>query len=100
MLDGFLASIKGSSFIFVGGVLRDVFQALKEGWSSTDGCLLPQSFVGDGVTGKTFKSDCFLAMGDDGTASAFSGLDKLMIVKWYFDVITFTGKLNVNENTG
>ena len=65
-----------------------------------DGRLLPQSCVGDGVTGKTFKSDCFLAMGDDGTSGVFSASDKLMVAKWCFDVISFSRKLNVNENTG
>ena len=59
LLGGFLSSMKGSSITFVGGVMRDNFQALKEGSLSTDGCLLPQSFVGDGVTGNIFKFDCY-----------------------------------------
>ncbi len=46
-----------------------------------DGRLLPQSFVGDGVTGNVHKSDCFLATGDDGKSGAFSGSDELMVVK-------------------
>ncbi len=46
-----------------------------------DGRLLPQSFVGDDVTGNAYESDCFLAMGDDGKSGVFSGLDELMVVK-------------------
>jgi hypothetical protein len=42
--------------------------------------LLPQSFVGDGVTGNAFELRCFLAMGDDGTLGVLSGSDKLMVV--------------------
>ncbi len=42
--------------------------------------LLPQSFVGDGVTGNAFESDCFLATGDDGMSGVFSGSDELMVV--------------------
>ena len=40
---------------------------------STNGCLLPQSFIfiGDGVTGNAF---------DDGTSGVLSGSDKLMVV--------------------
>ncbi len=38
---------------------------------STNGRLLPQSFVGDGVTGNAF---------DDGTSGVLSGSDKLMVV--------------------
>ncbi len=100
MLDGFLLSIKGSSVAFIGGVVRDVFQALKEGSLSTDGRLLPQSFIGDGVTSKTFESNCFLATGNDSTSGVFSGSNKLMVVKWCFDMIAFIGKFNVNEDTG
>ena len=48
---------------------------------STNGCLLPQSFIGDGVTGNAFELGCFLTMGDDGMSDVFSGLDKLMVVK-------------------
>ncbi len=44
-------------------------------------CLLPLSFVGDGVTGNAFKSDCFLATGDDGISGVFSGSNELMVVK-------------------
>ncbi len=81
LLGGFLSlSMKGSSVTFVGGVVRDVFQALEEGSLSTNGSLLPQSFVGDGVTGNAFKLHCFLAMGDDGTSGVLSGLDELMVV--------------------
>ncbi len=68
---------------------------------STDGGLLPQSFVGDGVTGKAYESACFLAMGNNGKSGIFSGLDELMVVKmvsWW--VIWFSVKLNNNENTG
>ena len=46
-----------------------------------DGCLLPQSFVGDGVTGNMHESDCFLATGDDGKSGVFPGSDELMVVK-------------------
>ena len=65
-------------------------------------CLLPLSFVGDGVTGNAFKSDCFVATGDDGISGVFSGSNELMIVKvvccW---LIRFCAKLNKkNENTG
>jgi hypothetical protein len=42
--------------------------------------LLPQSFVGDGITGNAFELRCFLAMGDDGTLGVLSGSDKLMVV--------------------
>ena len=70
MLD-VLSSIKGSSVTFVGGVACDVFQVLKEGSSLADFHLLAQSFVGDGVTGTTFESDCFLATGDDGVSGVF-----------------------------
>ena len=79
-LGGFLSSsMKGSSVTFVGGVLRDVFQ--EEGSLSMNGCLLPQSFVGDGITQNAFELRCFLAMGDDGTSGVLSGADKLMVVK-------------------
>jgi hypothetical protein len=73
--------MKGSSVTFVGGVMHGVFQALEEGSLSTNGCLLPQSFIGDGVTGNAFELGCFLTMGDDGMSDVFSGLDKLMVVK-------------------
>ena len=33
------------------------------------------------VTGNAFKSESFLAMGNDGTSGVFLGLDKLMVVK-------------------
>ena len=33
------------------------------------------------------------------TKMLFSGSDELMVVKWCFDVIFFSRKLNVNENT-
>ncbi len=46
-----------------------------------DGRLLPQSFVGDGVTSNAYESDCFLATGDDGKSGVFSGSDELMVVK-------------------
>jgi len=59
----------------------NVFQALEKGSLSTNGSLLPQSFVGDGVTGNAFELRCFLAMGNDGTSGVLSGLDKLMVVK-------------------
>ena len=81
MLGGFISSTKRSSVTFVGGVVRDDFQALKGGSLSTDGHLLPQSFVGDGVTGNAFESDGFLATCDDGTSGVFLGSDKLMVVK-------------------
>ncbi len=60
--------------------MRDVFQALDGGSLSIDGRLLPQSFVGDGVTGNAFKSDCFLAMGNNVMSGVFLGSDKLMVV--------------------
>ena len=66
LLGGFLSSMKGTSVTFVGGVVCDVFQALDGGSLSMDGYLLPQSFIGDGVTGNAFESNCFLATGDDG----------------------------------
>ena len=81
LLGGFLSSIKGSSVTFVGGVVRDIFQALEGGSLSTDGHLLPQSFVGDGVTGNAFETNCFLAMGDDGTSGVYLGSDELTVVK-------------------
>ena len=81
LLGGFLSSsMKGSSVTFDGGVVRDVFQALEEGSLSTNGRLLPQSFVGDGVTGNAFELRCLLAMGGDGTLGVLSGSDKLMVV--------------------
>jgi hypothetical protein len=81
LLGGFLSSsMKGSSVTFVGGVVRDIFQALEEGSLSMNGCLLPQSFVGDGVTGNAFELRCFLAMGDDGTSGVLSGSDELMMI--------------------
>ena len=60
---------------------RDIFQALEGGSLSTDGRLLPQSFVGDCVTGNAFESNCFLTTGDDGTPGVFLGSNKLMVVK-------------------
>ena len=81
LLGGLLSSMKGSSVTFVGGVVCVVFQALDGGSLLTDGCLLPQSFDGDGVTGNAFDSDCFLATGDNGMSGVFSGSDKLMVVK-------------------
>ena len=79
--------------------MRDVFQALKEGLLLTDGRLLPQSFVEDGVMSKTLESDCFLAAGNDSTSGFFYS-NELMVVKWCFDIIAFIGKFNVNEDTG
>ena len=56
LLGGFLSSsMKGSAVTFVGGVVRDVFQVLEEGSLSANGRLLPQTFVGDGVTGNAFE---------------------------------------------
>jgi len=82
LLGGFLSSsMKGSSVTLVGGVVHDIFQVLEEGSYSTNGRLLPQSFVGDGVTGNAFELHCFLAMGDDGTSGVLSGSDELMVVK-------------------
>ena len=81
LLGGFLlSSMKGSSVTFDGGVVHDVFQALEEGSLSTNGRLLRQSFVGDGVTGNAFELRCFLAIGDDGLSGVLSGWDKLMVV--------------------
>ena len=56
LLGDFLSSMNGSSVTFVGGVVRDVFQSREGGSLSTDGRLLLQSFVGDGVTGNVFES--------------------------------------------
>jgi hypothetical protein len=42
--------------------------------------LLPQSFVGDGVTGNAFELRCFLAMGDDATSGVLPGSDELMVI--------------------
>ena len=81
LLGGFLSSMNGSSITFIGSVVLDLFQAFKGGALSMDGRLLPQSFVGDGVTGNAFESDCFLATGGDGMSSIFSGSDELMVVK-------------------
>ena len=81
LLGGFLSFMKGSSVTFVGGVMHDFFQALKGGPLLTNERLLPQSFVGDSVTGNAFKLDCFLAMGDDLPSGVCSDLDKLMIIK-------------------
>jgi hypothetical protein len=61
--------------------MRDVFKALEGGSLSTNECLLPQSFVGGGVTGNAFEYGCFLATGDDGMSGIFSGSDELMVVK-------------------
>ncbi len=70
--------------------MRDDFRALKEGLLSTNFCLLPHSFIGDGVTGKTFESGCFLATGKDGASGVVSGSAELMveILKYSFDVIS------------
>ncbi len=81
LLGGFLSSMNGSSVTLVGSVVRDVFQALEGGSLLMDGRLLPQSFIGDGVTGNAFKSNCFLATGGDGMSGVFLGSDKLMVVK-------------------
>jgi hypothetical protein len=81
LLGGFLSSMKGSSFTFVGSVVRAIFQVLDRVSLSMDGCLLPQCFVGDGITGNAFKSDYFLATGNDGMPGVFLGSDKLMVVK-------------------
>ncbi len=58
-----------------------MFSNHERGSLSIDGRLLPQSFVGDGVTGNAYESDCFLATGDDGKSGVFSGSDELMVVK-------------------
>ena len=102
LLGDFLSSsMNGSSVTFVGGVVRDIFQALEEGSLSTNGRLLPQSFVGDGVTGNTFELHCFLAMGDDRMSGVLSGSDELMVVNVVIlCIIRFSDKLNKNENTG
>ena len=78
---GFLSSMNGSFVTFVGGVVRNVFQSREKDSLSMDGRLLTQSFVGDGVTGNAYKSDCFLATGDDGKSGVFSGSDEVMVVK-------------------
>jgi hypothetical protein len=49
------------------------------GSSSTNFCLLSQSFIGDGVTRNTFELDCFLAMGDNGASGVCSGSGGLMV---------------------
>jgi hypothetical protein len=54
---------------------------MREGSLSTDGRLLTQTFVGDGVTGNVYESDCFLATGNDGKSGVFSGVDELMVIK-------------------
>ena len=82
--------------------MHDVSKALEGASMSMNECLLPLSFVGDGVTGNAFKSDCLVATGDDGISGVFSGSNELMIVKvvccW---LIRFCAKLNKkNENTG
>jgi hypothetical protein len=93
--DGFLSSMNGSSVTFVGGDVHDVLKALEGGSLSMNECLLPLSFVGDGVTGNAFKSDCFVATGDDGISGVFSGSNELMVIKvvccW---LIRFRAKLN------
>jgi hypothetical protein len=38
-------------------------------------------FVGDGVTGNAYESDCVLATSDNGKSGVFSGSDELMVVK-------------------
>ena len=65
MLGSFLSSMKGSSVPFVGSVLHDFFHALMGGSLSSNGHLLPQSFIGDGITGNAFELGCFLAIGND-----------------------------------
>ena len=81
LLSGFLLSMKGSSVTSIGGVVCDDFQALKGGSLLTDGHLLQQFFIDDGVTGNAFKSAGFLATGNDGTSGVFLGSDELMVVK-------------------
>ena len=81
LADGFLSSMNGSSVTFVGGVVHNVLKALEGGSLSMNECLLPLSFVGDGVTGNAFKSDCLVATGDDGISGVFSGSNELMVVK-------------------
>ncbi len=93
--------MNGSSVTFVGGVVRDIFQVLEEGSLAANGRLLPQTFVGDGVTGNTFELHCFLAKGNDQMSGVLSGLDELMVVNVVLlCIIHFSGKLNKNENTG
>ena len=79
LVNGFLLSIKGSSVIFVGGVMLDDFHALKEDSSPMNFLLLPQSFVEDGVTKKTLAKGCFLAMGNDGLSGVVSDSGELMV---------------------
>jgi len=61
--------------------MHDFFRALMGGSLSTNGRLLPQSFGGDGITGKAFKVGCFLAICDDRPSDVFLGSDELMIIK-------------------
>ncbi len=79
LLGGFLSSLKGSSVTFVGGVVHDFFHALMGGSLSTNGRLLPQSFVGDGKTGNAFELGCFLAIGNDRPSGVDLGWDELII---------------------
>ncbi len=51
--------------------MSDIFKALEGGSLSTNERLLSQSFVGDGVTGNSFESDCFLATGNNGMSGVF-----------------------------
>ena len=68
--------------------MHDVLKALEGGSLSMNECLFPLSFVGDGVTGNAFKSDCLVATGDDGISGVFSGSNELMVIKvvccWFF----------------
>ena len=82
MTDGFLSSMNGSSVTFVVGVVHDIFQSREKGSLSMDGRLLPQSFVGDGVTGNAYESDCFLATGDDGKSGVFQVRTNSWLLKW------------------
>jgi hypothetical protein len=61
--------------------MLDDFQALKKGLLSMNFCLLPKSFVGDGVTGKTFELGCFLATSNDGASGVVSSSAELMVKK-------------------
>jgi len=49
------------------------------GLLSTNGRLLPQSFVGDGKTGNAFELGCFLAIGNDRPSGVDLGWDELII---------------------
>jgi len=73
--------MKGSSVLFVGSVVHDFFHALMGGSLSSNGRLLPQSFIGDGITGNAFELGCFLAICNDCPSDVLLGLDELMIIK-------------------